>query len=56
MQYKIQIVDLNNNYYGFNVNKFSSVDHFTLCPQIKSCYKYASDAYKDAKNMVKKYS
>jgi hypothetical protein len=52
---KIKIYQLNNGYYSFLVDEFSSLHHFIFTSDIKSMYKYAWNAYKDAKKTATKY-
>lgn len=55
MTNKIQISQLGSGLYIFNVDNFSSYTHHILCHDIKSVYKYAHDAYKDAHKVAKQY-
>jgi len=40
--------------YAFSLDRFFSPIHFFLCPNIKSSYKYAWEAYRDAKKLASK--
>lgn len=49
---KLQIYSVNNRY-AFTVGKFSSLNHFLLCPNISPTYQYAWEAYRDANKMYR---
>ena len=50
--HKIKILDIGEGNYSFAVDNFSSLKHSILCSSVKPTYKFAWDAYKDAKNIA----